>query len=148
MNIAIGSDHAGYSLKEEVKTLLAELGHACRDFGVYDCSASDYPDVGKVVAQAVASGEFARGILVCGSGIGMDITANKVRGIRAALCHDTFTAHSSREHNNANILCMGERVIGPGLARDIVKTWLSAEFTGVDRHQRRIDKISALEALR
>ena len=148
MNIAIGSDHAGFNLKEEIKILLAELGHSCRDFGVFDRSASDYPDIGKAVARAVAEGEFARGILVCGSGIGMDITANKVHGIRAALCHDTFTAHSSREHNNANILCMGERVIGAGLACDIVRTWLSAEFSGVERHQRRIDKISALEALR
>jgi len=148
MHIAIGSDHAGFSLKQEIIDLLEELGHSYQDFGVYDQAPSDYPDVGKEVAQAVARGDFDRGILICGSGIGMDITANKVHGIRAALCHDTFTAHSSREHNDANILCMGGRVVGRGLARDIVAVWLASEFTGAERHRRRIDKISALEASR
>ena len=148
MNIAIGSDHAGFRLKSELIALVTGLGHACRDFGVFDQTPADYPDVGREVAQAVAAGQYDRGILICGSGIGMDITANKVHGVRAALCHDTFSAHSSREHNNANVLCMGERVIGAGLARDIAAIWLAAEFTGAERHQRRIDKISALEALR
>lgn len=148
MIIAIGSDHAGFRLKEEIRRHVTALGHTCRDFGVPDQSPVDYPDVGRAVAQAVAAGDFDRGILICGSGIGMDIIANKVHGIRAALCHDTFSAHSSREHNNANVLCMGERVIGIGLALDVVSAWLAAEYSGAERHQRRIDKISALEALR
>jgi ribose 5-phosphate isomerase B len=148
VHIAIGSDHAGYSLKREILDLLDTLGHTSKDFGVYDTAPSDYPDVAEVVARAVASGSFDRGILLCGSGIGMDIAANKVHGIRAALCHDTFCAHSSREHNDANILCMGERVVGKGLARDVATVWLAAEFCGLERHQRRIDKITALDAQR
>ena len=148
MYIAIGSDHAGFSLKREIMDLLDTLGHSYRDFGVYDTAPSDYPDVAEVVARAVANGSFDRGILLCGSGVGMDIAANKVHGIRAALCHDTFCAHSSREHNDANILCMGERVVGKGLARDVATVWLAAEFCGLERHQRRIDKITTLDAQR
>ena len=105
----------------------------------------DYPDIAEPVAKAVAAGEYDRGILICGTGIGIGIAANKVAGIRAALCHDTFSAHASREHNNANILTMGERVIGPGLAGDIVKIWLTTEFEG-GRHERRVAKIAELEA--
>jgi ribose 5-phosphate isomerase B len=148
MHIAIGSDHAGFSLKREIVDLLDMLGHSYQDFGVHDTAPSDYPDVAELVARAVATGGFDRGILLCGSGIGMDIAANKVHGIRSALCHDTFSAHSSREHNDANILCMGERVVGKGLARDIATVWLAADFCGLERHQRRIDKISALDAQR
>ena len=148
MHIAIGSDHAGFSLKREIIDLLDTQGHSYQDFGVYDTAPSDYPDVAEVVARAVAKGSFDRGILLCGSGIGMDMAANKVHGIRAALCHDTFCAHSSREHNDANILCMGERVVGKGLARDVATVWLASEFRGLERHQRRIDKITALDAQR
>jgi ribose 5-phosphate isomerase B len=148
VHIAIGSDHAGYSLKREILDLLDTLGHSYQDFGVYDTAPSDYPDVAEVVARSVARGAFDRGILLCGSGIGMDIAANKVHGIRAALCHDTFCAHSSREHNDANILCMGERVVGKGLARDVAAVWLATDYSGLERHQRRIDKITALDAQR
>jgi ribose 5-phosphate isomerase B len=148
MDIAIGSDHAGFSLKREIMDLLDTLGHAYKDFGVYDTAPSDYPDVAEVVAKAVAHGSFDRGILLCGSGVGMDMAANKVHGIRAALCHDVFCAHSSREHNDANILCMGERVVGKGLARDVATVWLASEFCGLERHQRRIEKIAALYAQR
>ena len=145
MHIAIGADHAGFRLKAEIIKLLDELGHTYRDFGAYDASPSDYPDFGRAVAEAVARGDFDLGILICGNGIGMSIVANKVKGIRAALCHDTFSAHQSREHDDANVLCLGERVIGPGLARDIVKAWLAAEFSGAERHRRRLDKIKAME---
>ncbi len=145
MHIAIGADHAGFRLKAEIIKLLDELGHTYRDFGAYDASPSDYPDFGRAVAEAVARGDFDLGILICGNGIGMSIVANKVKGIRAALCHDTFSAHQSREHDDANVLCLGERVIGPGLARDIVKTWLAAKFSGAERHRRRLDKIKAME---
>jgi len=145
MRIAIGADHAGFHLKAEIIKLLSELGHTYEDFGAYDARPSDYPDFGRAVAEAVARGDFDLGILICGNGIGMSIVANKVKGIRAALCHDTFSAHQSREHDDANVLCLGERVIGPGLARDIVKTWLAAEFSGAERYRRRLDKIKAME---
>lgn len=144
MKIAIGADHGGFSLKEDIKQLLDELGYEYQDFGTHSSDSVDYPDVAVPVAQAVAAGQFDRGILICGTGIGIGIAANKVKGIRAALVHDTFSAHASREHNDANILTMGERVIGPGLARDIVKIWLSTEFEG-GRHERRVTKIMDIE---
>lgn len=144
MKIAIGADHGGFSLKEDIKQLLDELGYEYQDFGTHSRDSVDYPDVAVPVAQAVAAGQFDRGILICGTGIGIGIAANKVKGIRAALVHDTFSAHASREHNDANILTMGERVIGPGLARDIVKIWLNTEFEG-GRHERRVTKIMDIE---
>lgn len=144
MQIAIGSDHAGFNLKEAVKDILAEVGHTCEDFGCHDTTSVDYPDIAFTVADAVAAGRFEQGILVCGSGIGMSIVANKVDGIRAALCHDTFCAKGAREHNNANILCMGERVIGQGLAKEIVIAYLTSEFEG-GRHARRVEKMHARE---
>lgn len=144
MRIAIGSDHAGFNLKEMVKGVLLEMGHTYEDFGCFDTSSTDYPDIGFAVADAVAGSRFERGILICGSGIGMCIAANKVPGIRAAVCHDSFSARGSREHNDANILCLGERVIGPGLAREIVTIFLTAEFLG-GRHARRLEKIRARE---
>lgn len=142
MQIAIGSDHAGLNLKEYTKSVLTELGHTYEDFGCNDTTSVDYPDFAFNVADAVAAGRFEQGILVCGSGIGMSITANKVDGIRAALCHDTFCAKGAREHNNSNILCMGERVIGKGLAKEIIITYLTSEFEG-GRHARRVDKMHA-----
>lgn len=145
MQIAIGCDHAGYNLKEAVKSILAELGHDYEDFGTYDTSSVDYPDIAFAVADVVAREIFDQGILVCGSGIGMSIVANKVSGIRAALCHDTFSAKGAREHNNANVLCLGERVIGQGLAKEIVTAYLTAEFEG-GRHARRIEKIHTRES--
>lgn len=146
MYIAVGGDHAGYELKAEIISLLEELGHTYRDFGAHKkAPGDDYPDFGVPVARAVAKGEFDLGILICGTGVGSCILANKVRGIRAALCHDTFCARSSREHNDSNILCLGARVIGAELAKEIVKTWLSATFSGADRHRRRLKKVMGLE---
>lgn len=146
MHIAVGADHAGYELKAEITSLLEELGHSYRDFGPHkEEPGDDYPDFGVPVARAVAKGEFDLGILICGSGVGMCIVANKVRGIRAALCHDTLCARSSREHDDANILCLGARVIGVELAKEIVKTWLSATFSDADRHRRRVKKVMGLE---
>lgn len=145
MKVAIGADHGGVHLKAAIKALLDELNVAYTDFDTDSEASVDYPDIAEPVAKAVAAGEYDRGILICGTGIGIGIAANKVAGIRAALCHDTFSAHASREHNNANILTMGERVIGPGLAGDIVKIWLTTEFEG-GRHERRVAKIAELEA--
>lgn len=142
--IAIGSDHGGYALKVHILKYLEEKGYAYKDYGTFDDKSVDYPDYALPVAQAVAGGEAERGILICGTGIGIGIAANKVPGIRAALCHDSFSARASREHNNANILTMGERVIGPGLALDIVDIWLHTDFTG-GRHKTRIDKIADIE---
>lgn len=144
MRIALASDHAGFALKEEVRKYLEEKKRSYQDFGTYDTTPVDYPDIALPVAEAVKNGEFDRGVLLCGTGIGVSIAANKVPGIRAAVCHDTFTARSSREHNDANLLVMGGRVVGPGLARDIVDVWLSADFMG-GRHARRLEKIRAIE---
>lgn len=144
MLIAIGSDHGGFHLKEEIRRYLEEQKISCRDFGTYSTDSVDYPDISRSVAAAVAAGECARGIIICGTGIGVCIAANKIKGIRAALCHDTFSAQMSREHNDANILTMGERVVGPGLALAIVEKWLATDFSG-GRHARRVDKIMQLE---
>ena len=144
MRIALGSDHGGVNIRKEIANLLDELGIEYVDFGC-DCSTSvDYPDYALPVAEKIASGEFDRGILICGTGIGMSIAANKVKGIRAALVHDTFSAKATREHNDSNVLTMGERVIGPGLAREIAQVWLTGEFQG-GRHANRIGKISEYE---
>lgn len=144
MKIALAADHGGFKLKAEIKNLLETLGIAYEDFGC-DCEASvDYPDFALPVAEKVAAGEFDRGILVCGTGIGMSIAANKVQGIRCALAHDTFSAKATRQHNDTNVLALGERVIGPGLAMDIVKIWLETEFEG-GRHLKRVEKIKEIE---
>lgn len=144
MRVVIGSDHGGIRLKEEIKKLLDEMGIVYEDVGC-DCEASvDYPDYAKPVAQRVANGEFDRGILICGTGIGMSIAANKVKGIRCAVVSDEYSARMSREHNDANVLALGERVIGPDLAKSIVRVWLTTKFSG-DRHARRIKKIHELE---
>ncbi len=144
MKIAISSDHGGNNLRKEIMSLLDELNISYEDFGPQSSDSVDYPDYAKPVADGVASGEFDRGILICGTGIGMSIAANKVKGIRCALVHDVFSAKATRCHNDSNILAMGERVIGPGLAGEIVKAWLNTDFEG-GRHTRRIDKISELE---
>ncbi|QNG60133.1 ribose 5-phosphate isomerase B [Bacillus sp. PAMC26568] len=144
MKVAIASDHGGLNLRKEIKQLMGEMNIAYEDFGC-ECETSvDYPDYALPVAEKVASGDFDRGILICGTGIGMSIAANKVKGIRCALVHDTFSAKATREHNNSNMLAMGERVIGPGLAREIAKIWLTAEFEG-GRHETRVNKISEIE---
>ena len=145
MRIAIGADHAGLNLKETISELLGELGHEYHDLGAYDAEPFDYPDSARAVAEAVAQGDFERGILVCGNGIGACITANKVRGIRAAVCHDTLSARQSRETLDANVLCLGERIVGAALALEVVRVWLVAEFSDLERHRRRLAKVAALE---
>lgn len=144
MRIAIGSDHGGFGLKSEILKHLQEQGYEIKDFGCYSTDAVDYPDVAREIAEAVVKGEYDRGILICGTGIGISIAANKVPGIRAALCGDCFSAKASREHNDANILAMGERVIGVGLAKMITDIWLSTEFAG-GRHTARVGKIGDIE---
>ena len=141
MKIAIGSDHGGFELKQAVMEHLTERGIEFKDFGCYDSKSCDYPDIAKPVAHAVADKEYDFGILICGTGIGMSITANKIKGIRAALCSDCFSAEATRLHNDANILAMGGRVVGPGLALKIVDTFLDTPFSNEERHIRRINKI-------
>lgn len=142
MRIVLGSDHAGYRLKGELLDYVGELGYEVLDVGTYSEESCDYPDFARAAAQKILEGQAQIGILVCGTGLGMAISANKFKGIRAVTCGDTFSAHSAREHNDANVLCLGARVIGPGLAKDIVKVFLSASFLG-GRHLRRVQKIDA-----
>ncbi len=144
MKIAISSDHGGNNLRREIVQLLVELGIEYVDYGPDSDESVDYPDFASPVANGVALGNFDRGILICGTGIGMSIAANKVKGIRCALVHDVFSAKATRQHNDSNILAMGERVIGPGLAREIAATWLNTTFEG-GRHERRIGKLMELE---
>jgi ribose 5-phosphate isomerase B len=144
MRIAIGSDHRGLELKKEIIQRLAENGHSYEDFGCHTTDSVDYPDYAREVAEAVVRGDFDYGILICDTGIGMSIAANKVKGIRAALCHDAFSAGRARQHNDANILCLGTSGT-PKTVAEIVNAFLSAEFEG-GRHQRRLDKIRAIEA--
>lgn len=144
MNIALGSDHAGFILKESIARHLENSDLTFKDFGVFSEDSVDYPDLAKLVASAVQAGECSCGILICGTGIGMSIAANKHSGIRAALCGDTYSAHCAREHNDANILTMGSRVVGFGLAADIVDVYLKTHFEG-GRHSNRLYKITLLE---
>ena len=143
--VAIACDHAAVTLKNAVVEFLKGKGYEVIDFGANEGEKADYPDKARLVAEAVASKQADKGIVICGTGIGISIAANKVKGIRCALCSDTFSAHATREHNDANMLAFGERVVGMGLALDIVDTFMSTEFTGEERHQRRIDKITAIE---
>jgi ribose 5-phosphate isomerase B len=142
--LANGSDHGGLALKEVIKKQLTDLNIEFEDMGTYTTDSVDYPEYGAKVARAVASGQCERGIIICGTGIGISIAANKIKGIRAALCNDVFSAQMSREHNDANILALGERVTGPGLAQMIVEKWLTTPFGG-DRHARRVAKLMELE---
>ena len=144
MKVILASDHGGINLAKEIASLLEELNIEYEDIGCGCETSVDYPDYGIPAAERVASGEFDRGILVCGTGIGMCIAANKVKGVRAALVHDLFSAKATREHNDSNVLTLGERVIGPGLALEIVKTWLGVEFEG-GRHANRIGKVADYE---
>lgn len=146
MRIALGADHAGYQLKEHLASWLAESGHAVYDLGTHSVDPVDYPDYAASVAKAVLDGRADRGIVLCGSGAGASIAANKLSGIRASVAHDTYTAHQMVEHDDVNILCLGSRVIGQALAEELVKTFIESEFSREDRHVRRIDKIRALEA--
>lgn len=141
MKIALGADHGGFNYKNKIKEYLSANGIEILDCGTYSTDSCDYPEIAQKVGNLVASGEADKGILVCGTGIGMSIAANKIEGIRAALCSDTFSAKATREHNNSNILCLGERVIGEGLMLDIVKIWLETPFSNEERHIRRINKI-------
>ena len=143
MRIAIGCDHRGLDLKQSIMKQIAEMGHSYEDLGGYSADSVDYPDIAKKVAEAVATGDFERGILICDTGIGMSIAANKVKGIRAALCHDVFSARRARRHNDANVLCLGAGRGQEGIA-EIVQTYLSTEFEG-GRHLQRVDKIKAME---
>ena len=142
---AIGNDHTAVELKETIKAFLEEKGIEVRDFGVGAGEKCNYPDIGEAVANAVASGEYERGILICGTGVGMSIAANKVKGIRACVCSEPFSAKLSKQHNDSNILCFGARVVGSELAKMIVEEWLNAEFEG-GRHKTRIDMIADIEA--
>lgn len=143
--IVIGSDHAGFHLKEELTEALRSEGYTIEDFGTFSLESMDYPDIAKSVAEAVSEGRFDKGILICGTGIGVTIAANKVRGIRAAAVSDTYSAKMSRAHNDANIIGIGARVVGTGLALDIINTFLETSFEGGVRHQRRVDKINAMD---
>ncbi|NLL07174.1 MAG: ribose 5-phosphate isomerase B [Clostridiaceae bacterium] len=144
MRVAIGSDHAGYELKDAIVKILKNNNYEVVDFGTCDSKSVDYPDYGLKVAEAVKEGDCEKGIIICGTGIGISVSANKVPGVRAALCTNSLMARLSREHNNANVLALGARIVGFDLAIDIVETWLKTEFLG-DRHQRRLDKIEDIE---
>lgn len=138
MKLAIGCDHGGFDLKEEVADFLRQAGHEVLDLGCKSHEAVDYPRFAEAVCEAILAGKTEAGILICGTGIGMSMAANRHQGIRAALCHETFTARKSREHNNANVLCLGARVLGGGVVMEIVKAWVETEFAG-GRHLRRIE---------
>lgn len=142
--IAIGSDHGGYALKQEIMAFLEEQGIAYRDYGCYTDESCDYPDIAKPVCEAVIGGEAENGILICGTGIGISMSANKIKGIRAALCSDYYSAKYTRLHNDANVICLGGRTLGAGAACELVNVFLQTEFEG-GRHQRRVDKVMALE---
>jgi ribose 5-phosphate isomerase B len=144
MKIAVGSDHRGFEAKQQIKAIIAQLGHECIDVGTNDSNPVDYPDPAYLAAKAVAEKRADRAILACGTGIGMSITANKIKGIRAALCHDELSARISRHHNDANVLCLSGDLIGEVLLRKMVEVWLETEFSG-GRHLRRIRKIAAIE---
>jgi ribose 5-phosphate isomerase B len=145
VKIVVGSDHAGFAMKTGIAALCQKWGHAIEDVGAFDDSPSDYPDFARLVAGAVTSGASERGILVCGSGVGASVAANKVPGIRAALCHDTFSARQGVEDDAMNVLCLGARIIGPSLAEEVVRAFLGARFSGAERHVRRVGKIKAIE---
>jgi len=144
MNIAVGSDHRGFEAKEQISAIVSQMGHKCIDFGTNDTNPVDYPDLAYLAAKAVSNQEAERAILVCATGLGMSIAANKIRGIRAALCHDELSAQISRDHNDANVLCLSGDQVGEVLLRKIVEVWLNTEFQG-GRHQRRVNKIAAIE---
>jgi ribose 5-phosphate isomerase B len=146
MKLVIGSDHAGFALKASMSDLLRSLGHDVLDVGAFNENPSDYPDFAEAVGRAVLDGRAERGVLVCGSGVGASVAANKLPGIRAGMCHDTYSAHQGVEHDDINVLVLGSRVVGVKLAEDLVKAFLGARFTHKERHVRRLGKVKALEA--
>jgi ribose 5-phosphate isomerase B len=145
MKIAVASDHAGFPLKEQVLQAIREHGDEALDFGTDSTAAVDYPDYARAVAEAIGSGKAERAILLCGSGAGACVAANKFKGIRAATCHDTFSAHQSVEDDATNVMCIGARIVGPSLANELVNTFLKARFSGLERHVRRLEKVMAFE---
>jgi ribose 5-phosphate isomerase B len=145
MIIAIGADHGGFLLKEVLVDYLKQLGHEVHDLGAHSAEPSDYPDFARAVSENILHKDAERGILICGSGVGAGVAANKFPGIRAATCHDSFSARQGVEDDDLNVLCLGERVIGNELAKDLVRIWLSAKFSGAERHRRRISKIEQIE---
>ena len=146
MKIAVGCDHAGFPLKAPAIAELKSLGHEVLDKGTDSTEAVDYPDYAQAVAEAVMRGDADRGLLLCGSGVGACVAANKVPGVRAATCHDTYSAHQGVEHDDANVLCLGARVVGEKLALEIIRAWAGARFSGAERHKRRLGKVNAIEA--
>ncbi|MDX1941595.1 MAG: ribose 5-phosphate isomerase B [Saprospiraceae bacterium] len=146
MKIAFASDHAGFAYKITLVKELQAAGYDILDLGTHDENPSDYPDHAADVAKAIQAGQAERGILVCGSGVGVSVAVNKFKGIRAGVCHDTYSAHQSVEHDDVNVLCIGQRVVGIELAREIIKSFLNARFSKEDRHQRRLDKVLAMES--
>ncbi len=147
MHVVVASDHAGYELKQNLVVYLVELGHAVQDVGAYDTRPSDYPDYAEALCLAILDGRAARGILLCGSGVGASVAANKLPDIRAAVCHDVYSAHQGVEHDDMNVMVLGSRVVASALARDLVKAFLDARFSGAERHRRRLAKIDRLEDL-
>jgi RpiB/LacA/LacB family sugar-phosphate isomerase len=146
MRVGVGADHAGYDLKERLATWLREHGHDVLDFGTHSTDPVDYPDFAAAVGHAIVDGRADRGVLVCGSGVGASVAANKIHGIRAGLCHDTYSAAQGVEHDDINVLVLGARVIGPALAEVLVAAFMGARFSGAERHVRRLAKVRALEA--
>ena len=145
MKIVIGSDHAGFRLKNAIGDLIRSLSHSVLDVGAFNENPSDYPDFAEAVGKAVIDGRAERGVLICGSGIGASVAANKISGIRAGICHDTYSGHQGVEHDNMNVLVMGSWMVGEKLAEDVVRAFLAAKFTNEERHVRRLDKVDALE---
>jgi ribose 5-phosphate isomerase B len=146
MRLVIGSDHAGWSLKKAVIDHVRSLGHEVVDVGSYDENPVDFPDIARAVAQKVTSGEVARGIMVCGTGVGASIAANKMKGIRAAVCHDVHSAHQSVEHDDVNVMCIGAQIVGPWLANDLISSFLAAEFSTEEDFRRRVQKLHEMDA--
>lgn len=145
MRIAIGADHGGYRLKAVIADFVGQFGHEAADLGTYGEEPADYPDFSRAVAEAIGRKDAERGIVICGSGVGACVAANKFPGIRAAICHDTFSAHQGVEDDDMNVLCLGARVVGPELAKDVVRTFLAAAFSGAERHVRRLGKVQDIE---
>jgi ribose 5-phosphate isomerase B len=146
--IAVAADHGGYPLKERVKEIIREMGYEPVDLGAHQMDPKDdYPDFARYVGQAIQHGQVQRGILLCGSGVGACIAANKLKGVRASVCHDVYSAHQGVEHDAMNVLCLGSRIIGPQLAEDLVRAFISADFSGEERHSRRLDKVKAMETM-
>ncbi len=145
IRVAIGTDHGGFALKKPLADYVKELGFDVLDLGTNSEEACDYPDFAEAVGKAIINGDAELGIVLCGSGVGASVAANKIAGIRAGVCHDTFSAHQCREDDDVNVLCMGARVIGPSLAKEITKTFLDAKFSGAERHRRRLEKVAKIE---